>query len=145
MLKHILSMCCICAQHGSRVILTAGAFKRGGPSGRYNGRLNNDFLKSGVFSSVVTNAPFVDRVVKGVETSFYIKRVCRYLGNLIMGSIHYRVFCHSTLGRVLIGCLYHTTNAQACQLKPVFSILCSYICHHMFGKPFPNFPPKYAR
>ena len=40
--------------------------------GRLNGRLSNDFLKSGVFYSVVKNAPFVGRVEKGVETSVYI-------------------------------------------------------------------------
>ena len=49
----------------SRVLLTAGAFKRRGPLGRQNGRLYSDFLKSGVFYSVVTNAPFIGRVEKG--------------------------------------------------------------------------------
>ena len=31
-----------------------------------------DFLKTGVFNSVVTNAPFIGRVEKGVEMSVYI-------------------------------------------------------------------------
>ena len=33
---------------------------------------NSDFLQSGVFYSVVTNALFICRVEKGVETSVYI-------------------------------------------------------------------------
>jgi hypothetical protein len=38
-------------------------------SGRSNGRLYNDFLKStGVFNCVVTNAPFMGRVEKGDDT-----------------------------------------------------------------------------
>ena len=36
------------------------------------GRLHRDFAKNGVFNSVVTNAPFIGRVEKGVETSVYI-------------------------------------------------------------------------
>ena len=40
--------------------------------GRLNGRLYSDFLESGVLDSVVTNALFICRVEKGVETSVYI-------------------------------------------------------------------------
>ena len=43
-----------------------------GPSGRENGRLYSDFLKNGMFYSVVINAPFIGRVEKGVETFVYI-------------------------------------------------------------------------
>ena len=61
-----------------------GAFKRQGPSGRINGHLYVHLLKSGVFYSVVTNAPFVCRVAKGVKTSVYITEfaVVRILARL---------------------------------------------------------------
>ena len=56
----------------ARVLLTAGAFKRRDPLGRLKGRLNSDFLKSGVFYDVVTNARLIGRVVKGIEASVFI-------------------------------------------------------------------------
>jgi len=51
---------------------------------RYNGRLYSDFLKRWVFYSLVTNALFICRVEKGVETSVYITEfaVIRILGSL---------------------------------------------------------------
>ena len=39
---------------------------------RLNGRLYTDFLKSGMFYSVVTNALGIGRVEKAVATSVYI-------------------------------------------------------------------------
>ena len=52
------------------------------------GRLYSNFLKSGAFYSVVTNAPFMCRVKKGVETSGHITEfgVVRILGFSIQGA-----------------------------------------------------------
>ena len=58
----------------SRVLLAAGVFQLRVPLGRLNRRLYTDFLKSGVFYSVVTNALFICRVEMGVEASVYITK-----------------------------------------------------------------------
>ena len=67
--------------------------------GRLNGGLCSDFLKSGVFYSVVTNALFICRVEKGVETSVHITEfavirilvldpACAIVGFAANGTLH---------------------------------------------------------